>query len=416
MKSGAVPNYNPTVVPDEAQLAKLAKPPSRRGIQRRNRPGHGVHAPDRWPRRHRARPRVGRAIHLDGSARGQGHVDDRGRRRQVSPIHYRDQTTDRPVSLVDHPYMTLLGNPGDAVNPHTGMSDAFPACGSSRRRTRLTVRMNRRWLRPYLVTGNQDYLERHCVLGELQHAAARIPTIATSRRASSSPTRSAGRRGRCAHSPRSARSPRRRSAEGVLRRPPRQQPRLLQHDLWRGRRGAQRSRHRRGRCVRRLKRARRGGVAEIDFFTSAVGHAVELRILRRATRSSPTRRPRPLAAWSATICWISASAYEFIVRDDATSPGLPDVRAGLRADGVPSVMGLPCDSQAMAERTPCSRSVNTARLCRRSRGLSVELQPALAMAVDAGAPHASDAWTLFAGRSVTPIDYGAEPQFAIVPR
>src|SRR5207248_1174032 len=43
--------------------------------------------------------------------------------------HYRDKKTDLPVSLADYPYMTILGNPGDAINPATKKSEAFPACG-----------------------------------------------------------------------------------------------------------------------------------------------------------------------------------------------------------------------------------------------------------------------------------------------
>ena len=46
------------------------------------------------------------------------------------PIHYRDKDTGMPVRLDDYPYMSLLGNPGDKVNPKTGKSEAFPACAS----------------------------------------------------------------------------------------------------------------------------------------------------------------------------------------------------------------------------------------------------------------------------------------------
>ena len=32
-------------------------------------------------------------------------------------IHYRDKTTDRPISLDDYPDLTILGNPGDTNTP-----------------------------------------------------------------------------------------------------------------------------------------------------------------------------------------------------------------------------------------------------------------------------------------------------------
>ena len=49
-------------------------------------------------------------------------------------IHYRDKNTDRPVSLIDYPYMTILGRAGDTKNPNKvdpatnkkGFYEAFP--------------------------------------------------------------------------------------------------------------------------------------------------------------------------------------------------------------------------------------------------------------------------------------------------
>lgn len=50
-------------------------------------------------------------------------------------------------------------------------------------------------------------------------------------------------------------------------------------------------------------------------------------------------------------------------------------------------------------------------------GYPSNMQPALAKAVDAGAPGAAEAWALFASRAVQPTaEYAKEPQFAIVPR
>lgn len=42
-------------------------------------------------------------------------------------IHYRHKATDLPVSIDDFPYMTLLGNDPDTKNPKTGLLEAFPA-------------------------------------------------------------------------------------------------------------------------------------------------------------------------------------------------------------------------------------------------------------------------------------------------
>lgn len=41
------------------------------------------------------------------------------------PMHYKDEATNLPLSIDNFPYATLMGNPGDAVNPQTGKSEYF---------------------------------------------------------------------------------------------------------------------------------------------------------------------------------------------------------------------------------------------------------------------------------------------------
>ncbi|MGZ5279712.1 MAG: hypothetical protein ACXWC9_07215, partial [Pseudobdellovibrionaceae bacterium] len=75
--------------------------------------------------------------------------------------HFRDRTTDRPLSVVNYPYSTLLGNPGDTVNPATGKSEAFPACGGVCTNPNIADSSHQPNLAyvPYLVTGDFYYLE-----------------------------------------------------------------------------------------------------------------------------------------------------------------------------------------------------------------------------------------------------------------
>ncbi|HBF49218.1 MAG TPA: hypothetical protein DDX04_01205, partial [Massilia sp.] len=77
-------------------------------------------------------------------------------------IHYRDRQTGRPISLIDFPYMTILGNPGDTRNRKTGKLEAFPRCPKSACKTPYahdTAHQPAFAYLPYLVTGDHYYLE-----------------------------------------------------------------------------------------------------------------------------------------------------------------------------------------------------------------------------------------------------------------
>jgi len=109
-------------------------------------------------------------------------------------IHYRDQKTGKPLSIVDHPYATLLGNPADAK------SDLFPDCSScSSPLTADDAHQPSIAYVPYLVTGDPYYLES-CSSGPPTTCSCRIPPTATLRTACSSGRRCGARRGPCAPS------------------------------------------------------------------------------------------------------------------------------------------------------------------------------------------------------------------------
>ncbi|MEN3277007.1 MAG: hypothetical protein V7631_2797, partial [Massilia sp.] len=72
-------------------------------------------------------------------------------------MHYRDKNTDRPVSLIDYPYMTIYGAGTDTKNPVTKLQEAFPKCAldascSSPYRQDTAHQPAFSYL-PYLVTG-----------------------------------------------------------------------------------------------------------------------------------------------------------------------------------------------------------------------------------------------------------------------
>jgi hypothetical protein len=77
--------------------------------------------------------------------------------------HYRDRKTDRPISVADYPYMTVLRPTYDTYNKVTKQYEAFPACASSTACSTpnnhdAAHQPNLAYL-PYLVTGDYYYLE-----------------------------------------------------------------------------------------------------------------------------------------------------------------------------------------------------------------------------------------------------------------
>lgn len=75
-------------------------------------------------------------------------------------IHYRDQKTDQPISIIDFPYMTILGRSSDTNNPKTGNSEAFPKVidGKTPYTHDSDHQPNLAYL-AYMITGDYYYLE-----------------------------------------------------------------------------------------------------------------------------------------------------------------------------------------------------------------------------------------------------------------
>ncbi|MCZ2250021.1 MAG: hypothetical protein LC111_14780 [Bacteroidia bacterium] len=415
MATGAVPNYDPAVIADpgilegyealapwEPMTVGLANPymPSTGG-----RPDIGI-LPG-WAVLHLISmdPRAAKAnlITAEGSASW--------------PIHFRDEATDLPVSLDDHPYMSILANPGDMVNPETKVSDQFPACGGdcASAFSPDTAHAPSFVYLPYLLTGDRYYLE------ELQFWANyhMLQSNPWYRGTDKGLVRSNQVRGQAwslrALADAAAFTPdadplksyfvkrvgynledygeqylnggQQQNALGAI----------LDHAI--------------------IYRDGRGLAAwQDDFFTSAVGHLVELGF----------DDAKPLLTYKSTMpvgrmvgdgfCWITASSYEFIVRDSSTAPLYTTFAEVYTHSAMPEILGLSCNSPEMA----AALNLKVGEMmgyASSADGFPSNLQPALAMAVDAGAPGAADAWKLFAGRPVQPTkDYGVSPQFAIVPR
>ena len=455
MASKAVPNYDRTVAVTPAHLAALA---SRWTAANKGLLGPGLlvtYMPATG-----GRPEIGPLpqwsatymLTMDRTAKSA--VLGTGDLAGSWPIHYRDQRTDLPVTVADFPYMTLVGSPGDTVNPVTKKSEAFPACGGvcttePHKYTADSAHQPSLAYLPYLVTGDHYYLE------EL-HFWANYNTLKDNpgyRQREKGLLKSDQIRGQ-AWSLRTLGHAAYITPDGhPLKAHYRQ---MLRNNLqWYqttlvdgqpnslglfGGTGLDGFRA----IVYPTVSGPNTGMApwQDDFFTWSIGHMVELGFTEAA----------PILAWKAKFpvgrmtapgyCWIDGASYALEVRPSATSPlyttfaqvyqatqrskdanGLPTPR--VNSTGA-KYLDQPCGSQAQADwmtrldldnkakRSPWKAGEMTG-YATSDQGYPSNMQPALAVAADAGVPQSAEAWAKFVQRSVKP-NYGGGPQFAIVPR
>jgi hypothetical protein len=362
------------------------------------------------------------------------------------PVHYRDKRTDLPVSLANYPYMTLLGNASDTVNPVTKQSEAFPACGGDCTTVFKPVSSHQPSLAylPYLVTGDHYYLE------ELQFWANfnMLRTNPTYRSFEKGLVKADEVRGQ-------AWSLRTLGQTAYIT--PDNDPmkkyfvdRIGYNLDWYNTTYSVGNPNKLGvldgsgayafKAVAYPTPAGAStGIApwQDDFFTWSVGHLSELGFTNA----------KPLLNWKAKFpiarmtgsgyCWIDGAAYTLAIRPSSTSPVFPTIgevyQATMRAnDGSPLVnstgaryLDQPCASEAMANwRTQYDKDRNVNYVWKAGEmqgyassalGYPSNMQPALAVAATSEVPNARAAWDLFMRRTVKP-NYSTAPQWAVVPR
>lgn len=162
LSTGAVPNYDQTLVVPESSLAQMSADwsgdniePMAIGLAQANMPGTGAR-PDigplpRWVARYllsqdrRAKTAMLGTADLAGSW----------------SIHFRDKISNHPVSIEDYPYISLLGQYNSTRNPNTGEHEALPDCAgdcSSPYSPDSAHQPSFSYV-PYLVTGDNYHLE-----------------------------------------------------------------------------------------------------------------------------------------------------------------------------------------------------------------------------------------------------------------
>ena len=331
--------------------------------------------------------------------------------------HYRDKNTGQPVSLIDYPYMTIAGRATDTKNPVTKQLEAFPPCATSTACATPNVhdvshQPEFAYL-PYLVTGDHYYLE------ELQFWA--MFNVFRD---------NPGYRGNIQGllKPEQVRA----QAWGLrtLARAAYITPdadRLKNHfdailtsnlDWYNETYSNNAQANKLGVIVNGYALVYSNGTGlapwQDDFFTSAVGHTLELGFTKAAPLMSYKAKFPIERMIGAGACYIDGAMYSMIVRDSATSPLYEDIGQAFRASDKLGLLSLPCGGIEMAallklkvgEMTGYSTSVT---------GYPSNMQPALAYSADFGGTRGASAWSVFMARSVKP-DYRTSPQFAIVPR
>lgn len=330
-------------------------------------------------------------------------------------MHYRDKNTGQPVSLIDYPFMTLVGNPGDTYNPKTGKHEQFPAELSRSPYTHDIPHQPNLPYIPYLLTGDFYYLE------ELQFWAmydvfASNPGYRGDIKGLVAPEQVRGQAWAL-----------RTLADAAYITP--DADRLKSHFLqildsnldWFNAEYPDNPKANALGFIANGYAMVYGGVAIApwmdDFFTQAVGHAAELGFskaekLLKWKIKFPVQRMIGKGA-----CYIHGAMYAMTVRDTENAPFYTTIAQAFKASDfadAPKFMNLACGSAAMAKALGLKQGEMTG-YSSGTEGYPSNMQPALAMAADYGGVEGKKAWAKFMSRSVKP-DYGFGAQFAIVPR
>lgn len=330
-------------------------------------------------------------------------------------VHYRDKNTDRPVSLLNYPYMSVNAPVGDTINPATKTSELFPACGGICANPNVADPAHQPQFAylPYMLTGDYYYLE------ELQFWAMwnlfqGNPYYRNFAKGLFHRTQVRGQAWIL-----------RTLADAAYITPDSDSFKqlfatFLSNNLdW----------YNNAYTNNASADNRLGFITEYgieynnqtamapwmdDFFTSAVGHAAELGYAKA----------QPLLAWKIKFpisrildpdfCWILGASYSLPVRSDATSPIYTTIAQVYRAAKPANFTALTCAGSEMAASLGL-RAGEMTGYASSTVGMPSDMQPALAYASDWGGANGVAAWKIFDGRSVKP-NYSTGPQFAITPR
>ncbi|WP_426194722.1 hypothetical protein [Massilia sp. DWR3-1-1] len=415
----AVPNYDQTQLPNEAGLTELKARWTGTSVEPM---GVGFAMP--YMPTTGGRPDIGilpswstmYLLSMDSRAKGVtlGTADLAG----SWSIHYRDKITGRPVTVADYPYMTIAGRSTDTLNPNTGKWESFPGCAAeglcdTPNAQDTSHQPNFAYL-PYLVTGDYYYLEE-------------LLFWTTYNTFESNPNYRQFSKGLYFDNQVRAQAwSMRTAAEAAYIVPDADTMKAHLTTIVNNNLDWYNTTYVNTPATSNMLGALTNGYAysylydlgiapwQDDFFTSAVGHVLELGF----TKAKPILQWKinfPILRMTAPgSCWIDGAAYQMAIRPTKTSPVYATMAQVYAATHTPEFNALACNSTSMAaalnlkvgEMTGFSDSPG---------GYPSNMQPALAYAVDVGGDSGKQVWSLFMSRTVKPV-YENQPQFNIIPR
>lgn len=415
--TGAVPNYDQSIVVKDATLASLMNGWTGAKVEPMGTGSANPYMPATGGRNEIGLlPSWTATYVLSMDARAKHVTLANGDLAGSWSMHYRDKLTDRPVSIADYPYMTILGNSGDTLNPATRKQEAFPKCATATSCTTPnkhdTSHQPSFAYVPYLVTGDYYYLEE-LQFWAMYNVFSSNPGYRQAGKGLVSPDQVRGQ----AWSLRTL-------AEAAYITPDSDRLKahfvdVMNHNLaWYN---TTYTDNPQANVLGVLLNSaivydNKTGVApwQDDFFTSAVGHAADLGFTE-AQRLLGWKAKFPVKRMSDEgLCWISAATYTLKVRASNTGAIFTTMKEVGEATQDPLLRKLACGSAEMATFMKLKVG-EMSGYAAESTGYPSNMQPGLAYASQVSGAQGKAVWAKFMARSVKP-DYSTAPQFAIVPR
>lgn len=328
-------------------------------------------------------------------------------------MHYRDTDTDLPLSIDRYPYSTLLGNPGDTVNPATKKSEAFPACASTCTTpyTQDSSHAPSFAYYPYLITGDYYLLEEMMFWG----AYDLFEDNPYYRNFADGLVKAGQVRGQAWNL---------RGYEENAYILPDNHPykayftdKLEKNIAWFDKTYVQNTDNTLGIITNGYALAYNNGTGMAPwmqhFFTWSIGNAYRMGFTSSKNFLTFLSKYQTSIMTDPNYCWIEASSYTMTVRTSSTSPYYTNIGDVYKNTVDTTTQGLACGSQAMATQLGL-KTGEMVGYSSATEGYPSNSQPALAILVDDGMPGAQAAWNQFTARTVKP-DYTTDPVWDLVP-
>lgn len=343
-------------------------------------------------------------------------------------VFYRDKETGRPVTIQDYPYMTLLGNRTDTLNPKTNKREAFPKCNGNCQNPNVADAAHQPSVGylSYIVTGDFYYLE------QLQFWANWDEILLN-------PNNRRGAEGLLVSGQVRGQAWTLRQLADAAYITPDDAPlkeyfvNMVRNNIaWYNRRYTDNPKANNlgvivnGYAIVYDRKSGHEGPSvrlapwQDQFFTWMIGHLVDLGF-DDAKRFLQWKAKFPVGLMTKPYCYVFASAYTLEVRDGENSPLYSSFGQVWDNSFPQEIRNIPCGSSEMAaylRHRSGGADYKTGDMVGypwSNHGRPAQMQPALAAAVDANTPGALKAWKLFISQPTRP-DYSNNANFAVTPR